>query len=494
MRDLFNRPLPAGLEGLRELALDIRWSWSHGTDRLWELLDRDTFERTNNPHLILQNVSAHRLEAAARDPVLKQELKHWLQQRQEYLDKPGWYGRTYPVDALRATAYFSMEFGLTDALPIYSGGLGILAGDHLKTASDLGVPLYGIGLLYQQGFFRQVLSPDGWQLEAFPFNDPTSLPVVPLQNHEGGWLRIKLELPGRTLLLRVWQAVIGKVRLYLLDSNDPLNSPWDRAITANLYAPGLERRFLQEVVLGVGGWQVMEQLGIDVDVCHLNEGHAAFAILARTRSFMQATGQSFAAALWATRAGNVFTTHTPVDAAFDRFEPALLEQFTGPVVQMLGISLDQLLALGRRDPDDRREPFTMTYLALRGCGYVNGVSELHGRVSRHLFEVLFPGWPHVEVPVGHVTNGVHAPSWDTEQADALWCKSCGDDVWMGTATELADQISRVTDEELWNFRAAARRTLIDYVRRRLIRQLRQRGTALTLVERAAHVPCTFDRE
>jgi starch phosphorylase len=231
----------------------------------------------------------------------------------------------------------------------------------------------------------------------------------------------------------------------------------------------------------------MEQLGIDVDVCHLNEGHAAFAVLARTRSFMRATGQSFAAALWATRAGNVFTTHTPVEAAFDRFEPALLEQFTGPVVQMLGISFDQLLALGRRDPDDRREPFTMTYLALRGCGYVNAVSELHGRVSRHLFEVLFPGWPYVEVPVGHVTNGVHVPSWDTEQADALWCQTCGDDLWMGTAAELAEQISRATDEVLWDFRAAARRTLIDYVRRRLIRQLRQRGAALTLVERAAHV-------
>ena len=249
----FNRPLPAGLEGLNDLALDLRWTWSHYSDRLWERLDPDLWERTGNPYFILQSISQDRLEEAAQDRDFKAHLQAWLNQRTEYLRDPGWYGKTYGDIDLKGIAYFSMEFGLNEALPIYSGGLGILAGDHLKTASDLGVPIFGIGILYQQGYFRQILSPDAWQVEAFPYNDPISLPVMPVQDRRGGWLRIKLQLPGRTLLLRVWQANVGKVRLYLLDSNDTLNSPRDRSITANLYPGGQEQRLMQEIVLGVGG-------------------------------------------------------------------------------------------------------------------------------------------------------------------------------------------------------------------------------------------------
>jgi glycogen phosphorylase len=481
------RQLPKGLEGLRDFALDVRWNWSRGSDRLWEMLDAETFELTNNPQLILQDISQAKLEAASRNPELLEELQSEMTRRQEYLSDPGWFGRTLTSKPIGSIAYFSMEFGLTEALPIYSGGLGILAGDYLKTASDLGLPVCGIGLLFQQGYFQQVLSADGRQLEAFPYNDPTDLPIVPVRDREGGWLRIRLELPGRTLSLRVWRAIVGKVSLYLLDSNDPLNAPWDRAITSTLYAPGHERRFLQEIVLGVGGWKVLEELGLNIEICHLNEGHAAFVILARAHSFMARTGRSLREALWATRPGNVFTTHTPVEAAFDRFDPAMFEQFAGPLADRLGVTMQDLLALGRRDSADPFEPFNMAYLALRGSGYVNGVSRLHGRVSRQIFQPLFPNWPAPEIPIDHVTNGIHVPSWDSELATTLWCSSCGSDRWFGMPLEDENALTAVSDVDLWNFRTESRRILLDYARRRLARQLRQHGATAEKIELAASV-------
>ena len=262
----FNRPMPKGLEGLTELALDLRWTWSHFSDRLWERLDPVAWDRTANPYFILQSVSQARLEEAACDQDLKRDLHVWLKQRQQYLQDPGWFGQEYSVPPFVGVAYFSMEFGLSEALPIYSGGLGILAGDHLKTASDLGVPLIAVGLLYQQGYFRQMLSSEAWQIEAYPYNDPISLPIIPALDRAGGWLRVKLILPGRTLLIRVWQASVGKVRLYLLDSNDPLNNPRDRSVTANLYPAGQEQRLIQEIVLGIGGWMALEALDFPIDV------------------------------------------------------------------------------------------------------------------------------------------------------------------------------------------------------------------------------------
>lgn len=481
-----NRPMPPGLEGLMELALDLRWTWSHFSDRLWERLDPVAWERTGNPYFILQSVSQTRLEEAAKDEELKKDLQSWVRQRMDYLQDPGWFGRQYPDSQLTGVAYFSMEFGLSEALPIYSGGLGILAGDHLKTASDLGVPIFGIGLLYQQGYFRQILSPEAWQVEAFPYNDPISLPVTPVQDSEGGWLRIKLNLPGRTLLVRVWQAQAGKVTLYLLDSNDPLNTPKDRGITANLYPAGPEQRLMQEIVLGIGGWRALEALGIPIDVCHLNEGHAAFAILARTRSYMAKTGESFPVALTAIRAGNVFTTHTPVEAAFDRYEPNLIRPYAQFLSNLVDVPVDQLLAIGRRNPRDENEPFNMAYLAVRGSGMVNGVSQLHGEVSRNIFQPLFPRWGKEDIPVGHITNGIHVPSWDSQVADTLWTKTCGKERWVGMLEDLCPLITQIGDEALWAFRVSQRVTLIDYVRRRLVRQLQEHGAHEDLIEEARH--------
>jgi len=483
----FNRPLPLGLEGLADLALDLRWTWSHVTDRLWEALDPDVWERTENPYFILQNVSQSRLEEVAKDAVLKEEIQKWLAERQRYLQDPGWYGRERGASGLKTVAYFSMEFGLGEALPVYSGGLGILAGDYLKTASDLGVPVVGVGLLYQQGYFRQILDPNGRQQEVFPYNDPTSLPVTPVQNREGGWLRIRLELPGRAILVRVWQAQVGRAKLYLLDSNDLLNSPAGRGATALLYPSGVRPRLTQEILLGIGGWRVLEELGLDVEICHLNEGHAAFAVLARALGFMRRTGLPFSVALWATRAGNIFTTHTPVEAAFDRYPLELIRPYATYLAELTHVPIHDLLALGRRDLNNGDEPFNMAFLAMRGCGVVNGVSQLHGTVSRHMFQPLYPNWPQYEVPIRHVTNGVHVPSWDSQEADVLWTCTCGKERWLGRLDELCSSIEQISDPDLWSFRASQRQALIRYARHRLVRQMQMRGAAPDHVRQAGHV-------
>ncbi len=486
--DYVRRPVPKQLERLTELAFDLRLIGSKTMSNIWRRLDPDAWVRCNNPFMVLQHAHQELLEQAAADETLIGELRNWLDRQEHYMQSPGWFRENHANSELKGVAYFSMEFGLAEALPIYSGGLGILAGDHLKSASDLNVPIVGIGLLYQQGYFRQVLAENGWQLEAFPFNDPSSLPVTPVLDPDGRWPRVRLDLPGRTLFLRIWRAQVGKVYLYLLDSNHPLNSPWDRGITANLYAAGKEKRLLQEIVLGVGGWRLLEELGIDVQVCHLNEGHAAFAVLARASSFASQHGVSFPVALRATRAGNVFTTHTPVEAAFDRFDPALVIKYTEPFVRETGLAPEQFLALGRKDPGDSSEPFNMAYLAMRGCCHANGVARLHGRVSRTLFHVLFPGWPEAQVPVGHVTNGVHVPTWHSEPANKLWRQAYGSDrPWLGDLEAAAKAVEGLSDEQLWDYRADARKTLVDYVRQRLERQRRERNSAEAVIQEARHV-------
>ncbi|HPT19573.1 MAG TPA: alpha-glucan family phosphorylase, partial [Methanothrix sp.] len=484
--------LPAGLEALADLALDLRWTVRQTTDRIWETLDAEAWEKTKNPYLILQNVSRARLEEAASDEKLRAEIELWQRTKQRLLERlqlsiAGNAGLDPGREGIRSLAYFSMEFGLSEALPIYSGGLGILAGDYLKTASDMGLPVVGIGLLYQQGYFRQILSQDGSQIEAFPYNDPDTLPIQPARDREGGRLRVKIDLPGRTLMLRVWQANVCRVSLYLLDSNDPMNSPWDRAITANLYAPGQERRLIQEIVLGVGGWQVLERLGMDIEVCHLNEGHAAFVVLTRAYSFMKKTGCSLAAAIWATRAGNVFTTHTPVEAGFDRFDGELVSKYARFYADRLGISHADLLALGGGGAEEPGGLFNMAYLAMSGCGHANGVSRLHGSVSRRIFQSRYPRWPALEVPVGQVTNGVHIPTWDSPAAQRLWLGACPGDCEPDRIDYLKDGIARLDDSDIWRFRAESRRDLVAYIRRRHCRRIKERGSGEKEIRMARHV-------
>jgi glycogen phosphorylase len=482
------RELPPELAVLAELAMDMRWTTSQLTRGIWQRLDPDAWELTENPYLMLLNISRSQLEKAKRDQTLLDSLARWRRKVAQYESNPTWFESTRTKDSPRRVAYFSMEFGLSEALPIYSGGLGMLAGDHIKTASDLGVPLIGVGILYQQGYFHQVLADDGTQREAFPFNDPGSLPVSPLIGDDGSWKRVPLELPGRTLFLRIWQAKVGRVPLYLLDSNDPFNSPWDRSITASLYDAGHDKRLLQEIVLGVGGWRLLEDLAQEVDVCHLNEGHAAFAVLARAAGFAKQWGIPIPVAFRATRSGNVFTTHTPDSAAFDEFDPEIVAHYAHPIMKRIDLRVDRLLALGRANPDDSREPFNMAFLAMRGSCHTNAVSQLHGRVSRRLFSRLFPAWPETQVPIRAITNGVHVATWNSAEARKLWIETGGgEDEWLQDLESAGRAMANVDPLELWTLRTHARQKLIEYVRRRLCRQLAVRGAGPAEIREAAHV-------
>jgi starch phosphorylase len=464
------RPLPEPLVGLSTLALDLRWSWHHSTDVLWQTVDPDLWEETRNPWLILENISDQRLETLAKDAAFIESLQRQLDAREKHFQSASWFAEQFGQEFGGYVAYFSMEFGLSESLPIYSGGLGVLAGDHLKTACDLGVPLIGIGLLYQQGYFRQALNAQGDQFEFYPYNDPTMMPVTPLRDDEGQWVRVIVDLPGRILRLRVWHAEVGRRSLFLLDSNDPLNYPGDRGITSELYGGGQEMRLQQEIVLGIGGWRLLEKMGIDCPVCHLNEGHASLAILERARSFMLRYKKPFEVALRATRAGNLFTSHTPVDAGIDRFPPELFLHYFRDYAKQLGIDENRLLALGRDGAGGGdSEPFNMSYLAFRGANAVNGVSRLHGEVSRGIFHSLFPRWPMAEVPVGYVTNGVHAATWDSPAADMLWTNACGKTRWMGTLETVESDLRCVDDQTLWNFRNQGRHGLVRFLRSRLAR-------------------------
>jgi len=483
--------LPVQIEGfdaLAELALNIRWSWNHATDEVWRRLDPELWDITHNPWVVLQTVSRDRIEQLLADPAFHKDVDDLLQTKSQAVEAPAWFQQKHPQSPLSSVVYFSMEFMLSEALPIYSGGLGNVAGDQLKAASDLGVPVVGVGLLYQQGYFRQVIGKDGSQQALFPYNDPGQLPITPVRQENGEWLRLEIALPGYSVWLRIWQVRVGKLKLYLLDSNDPANFPMHRGITSELYGGGPELRLKQEMLLGIGGWRLLDALGIHPDVCHLNEGHAAFAVLERARSFMQKTAQPFNVALAVTRAGNLFTTHSAVAAGFDRFAPDLIKQYLCRYAeQRLGITIDELLALGRQNPNDDSESFNMAYLAIRGSGSVNGVSRLHGQVSRHYFAPLFPHWPLAEVPVGHVTNGVHMPTWDSAAADDLWTEACGKERWLGTMETLEHDIRNVSDIRLWQFRTAASRSLVEYAGERLARQLASIGESPDAVEEAKHL-------
>jgi len=478
---LFERQLPPELKALHQLAADLHWSWYHGGDALWEALDPEIWRHTRNPVGLLQFTSDQRLATLAKDPDFMALLSAQTQARHQYHQHPGWYRQTHhqtrPQSPLKGMAYFSMEFGLCDALPLYAGGLGILAGDYLKTASDLDLPLVGVGLLYQEGYFRQSLDKDGWQQETYLYNDPGSLPLQPLLGKDGAWLHISTHFLCREVRFRIWQAQVGRVTLYLLDSNDPRNQMADRGITSKLYGGGTELRLVQEIALGICGWRLVETLGLDIDVCHLNEGHAAFATLERIRSCRERLGLSFDEALWATRGGNLFTTHTPVEAGFDRYPVSLIRRYIGEYAAHLGISMEKLIRLGQAQDYNEEEPFNMAYLAMRTCARSNGVSQLHGAVSRGIFQPLFPRWPEREVPVGHVTNGVHVPTWDSPAADQLWTQVYGRERWRQDLALLNPAaFDQVGDGQLWQLTTQGRARLVDFTRERLARQYRHEFT------------------
>jgi starch phosphorylase len=482
--------LPAQLEPLRTLAYNLRWAWNHESIELFRRLDRDLWEATNhNPVLMLGTIDQGKLAAAATDVGFLAHLERVSHNLDSYIEtESDWFSRTHGAMDNPLVAYFSAEFGVTECLSIFAGGLGVLAGDHLKSASDLGIPLVGVGLLYQQGYLRQYLNEAGWQQEVYEDNDFHNLPLALERQPDGTPLTVEVGYPGRKVTAQVWRVRVGRVSLYLLDTNIPANHREDRDITHQLYGGGLEMRIEQEIMLGIGGYRALEALGLQPTVYHINEGHAAFLALERVRRLMEIHGLSFAEAREAASAGAVFTTHTPVAAGHDYFPPELVERYFANYVRGLSLSLDEFLALGRENPTDQSERFCMTVLALRLAARTNGVARLHGVVSRHMWQGLWPEVPEDEIPIVHNTNGVHFPSWISRDMKVLYDRYLGprwrDEPADQSVWQLAERISA---EELWRTHERRRERLVSFARRRLRAQLERRGASQTQVQAADEV-------
>ncbi len=469
--------LPARLDCLHKLSLNLRWSWHHPAIELFRTLDSDLWEETgHNPRLMLVRISQSRLAELCGDEGFLAQMDRESADLDAYLASGGWFSSAHPESAGIKIAYFSAEFGLTECIPNYAGGLGILAGDHLKSASDLGLPLTGVGLLYQGGYFLQYLNADGWQQETYPINDFHNLPIQPLEDAPGKALMVHIDFPGRRLWARIWKAQVGRVPLYLLDTNVPENTPDDRRVTGALYGGDRELRIQQEIVLGIGGMRALHTLGIRPAVCHMNEGHSAFLGPERARTIMEQFGIGYHEARQVSAAGSVFTTHTPVAAGFDRFDPGLVEKYLGEYIRSLGITLERFLEYGRQSSTDRGEPFNMAFLAARHSAYTNGVSKLHGVVTRKMAQPMWANYPLDEVPIGSVTNGIHTRSWISMEMSALLNRYLGPQWGEKPAdTTLWQRIDRIPDQELWRVNEIRRERLINFARKRLAEQVRRTG-------------------
>jgi starch phosphorylase len=465
------------LQCLDKLSLNLRWAWHHPTVELFRTLDPDLWEETrHNPRLVLGRIDQGRLAELSGDEAFLAQMDRAYADLEEYLASAGWFTSAHPEATGIRIAYFSAEFGLTACIPNYAGGLGILAGDHLKSASDLGVPLVGVGLLYQGGYFRQYLNADGWQQEAYPINDFHTLPIEPVKDGSEKTLRVPIDFPGRRLAAQIWKAQVGRVPLYLLDTNIEENSVDDRRVTGTLYGGDRELRIQQEIVLGIGGMRALYALGIKPTVCHMNEGHSAFLGPERTRLIMQELGLSYHEARQVTAAGSLFTTHTPVPAGFDRFDAGLVDRYFSDYSRSLGLTIQQFLAFGRQASSDMGEPLNMAYLASRHSSYTNGVSKLHGVVTRKMAQPMWAGYPLDEVPVGSVTNGIHTRSWISHEMSALLDRYLGPH-WGEKPADgaLWQRIDRIPDQELWRVHEMRRERLVQYARTRLASQVKQRG-------------------
>ena len=396
--------LPAGLERLDEIAKNLWWAWAPEARELFLRIDAELWEEVHgNPIELLSRVDQRRLDELAQDDVFLARLEAAHGTLQRYMAHEGWFNKHFPEAKDSRIAYFSMEYGLHESLPIYSGGLGVLAGDHLKTASDLGLPLVGVGLAYAEGYFRQALNEDGWQQERYPINDWHRLPVLAVNGADGKRLIIRVTYPDRTIFAQLWKVQVGRVPLFLLDANLAENAAEDRSITGPLYGGDQEFRVRQEIMLGIGGVHALEAVGLSPTVCHMNEGHSAFLAIERIGRLMRDKGLPFSVASEARSAQNIFTTHTPVPAGNDSFEPALVRKYLEPYRAALGITDEELMSLGRVDPADKATNFQMPVLAIRTADHYNAVSALHGEVSRAMWKKLWPELPEHEIPIHSIT-------------------------------------------------------------------------------------------
>ncbi|WKT82732.1 MULTISPECIES: alpha-glucan family phosphorylase [unclassified Thermosynechococcus] len=483
--------LPQRLEPLRELAYNLYWTWNTEAIALFRRLDPELWEQTNhNPVALLGRIRQDRLLDAAADNGFLAQMERVISQFQEYAQPvQTWYQQTR-TDAPpgECIAYFSLEFGLTECLPIYSGGLGVLAGDHLKSASDLGLPLVGVGLLYQKGYFSQYLSADGWQQERYPSNDFYTLPLKLVTTGQGQEHRIRVDYPNREVQARVWQVQVGRVPLYLLDTNLPENSTYDQQITDYLYGGDMDMRIHQEMLLGIGGVRLLHSLGLRPTVYHMNEGHSAFLSLERIRQLITEEQLTYDEALQVVKASQLFTTHTPVPAGIDLFPADKVTYYVGHYAEAFNLSQQEFLSLGRVNPGAFQEPFSMANLAIHTASFVNGVSALHGEVSRQMFQGLWPNLPPTEVPITSITNGVHARSRVSEPLQYLL------DIYLGPqwsdaplADPLWSRVSSIPDEELWRIHEICRYQLVMFVRSRLQRMLEEQGASSAELTQAAEV-------
>ncbi len=481
--------LPENLEKLRELAYNLWWCWDADAIELLRRMDEELWDSTcHNPVQMLGLISQERFDRLSANTAFLAHLERVYQRLQHYMSGGTWYQTTYGEMQDWRIAYFCAEYGITECLRIYSGGLGILAGDHLKSASDLGLPLTGVGLLYQRGYFQQFLNADGWQGEHYPENDFFTMPIQLERDAEGNPVMIQVQHPLETLYAQVWRAQIGRVPLFLLDTNIERNPEPLRQITAQLYGGDQEMRIQQELLLGMGGLRALDVLGLHPTVCHINEGHSAFLILERIRQTMKTYGLSFEEAREATFIGNLFTTHTSVPAGIDIFPPYLIEKYLAPIQRELGLTIDALLALGRQNPGDPNEGFNMAVCALRQSVYRNGVSKLHGVVSRKMWQNLWPGTPQAEIPIRSITNGVHTPSWISHDMADLFDRYLGS-AWKEEPEnqEVWERIVDIPASELWRTHERRRERLVAFSRKRLREQLIRRGALSSEVAQAAEV-------
>ncbi len=481
--------LPEPLKDLRLLANNMFWSWNSKFVELFVRIDSNLWQQCGqNPVKLLGTVSQARLEDLAGNEGFIFQLSQAVEKLNHQMNAPSWYDKVYETENKPVIAYFSAEFGIHESLPIYSGGLGILAGDHLKSASDLGIPLVAIGLLYQRGYFRQYLNTDGWQQEHYVDNDFHNIPVEPVRKRTGREITVSVPFPGRSVKAQIWLANIGRTKLYLLDTNIPANAPDDRIITQRLYAGDSEMRIRQEIILGMGGFKALLQIGLEPSVCHMNEGHAAFMSLERIRKLRSTYNMTFEQAAEAAKSSNIFTIHTPVEAGNDEFSPELIDKYFGYYYGKLGINRDRFLALGRINPNDEKEKFKMPVLAMRTSTYRNGVSQLHGEVSRKIWSRIWPQLPNEQVPIGNITNGVHAKTWLSGELVGLYERYLGAG-WSDEIVdkELWDGIDRIPDEEFWQIHQRCRERLVGFARKSLKRQLERRGAFHTELGRAEEV-------
>ncbi|GAM08711.1 glycogen phosphorylase [Geobacter sp. OR-1] len=477
------------LSRLQRIAKNLWWTWEPEARELFKRIDLELWHAVrHNPIEMLGTLQQATLDSLAADEGFMSTLEQVDEKLQSYLSGATWFEKMHGKDHQLTIAYFSMEFGFHESLPIYSGGLGILSGDHLKSASDLGIPLVGVGLLYRQGYFRQYLNIEGWQQEYYPENDFYNLPLHLERDENRVPLSVEVDLPGRKLKAHIWRVQVGRVPLYLLDTNLEENSPEDREITAQLYGGDHEMRIRQEILLGIGGIRALRMLGIIPNVCHMNEGHSAFLGLERIRLMMAKYKVSFNEALEAVRAGTVFTTHTPVEAGIDHFHPNLLEKYLGKYYRSIGMSKDEFLGLGRQNPMNHHESFCMAVLALKLAAHSNGVSELHGEVSRQMWKNLWPELPEEHLPLSSITNGVHAKTWLSYDMAGILTRYLGTR-WLEEPTNHAvwRRMSRIPDAELWRIHERCRERLVGFARERLKAQLAQVGATPKEIEAADEV-------